>query len=68
VKKWFRFETQVNGTAEPMVDWYYGETETEAREAWEEDCHRYGLPKDKITVTIREATPEETEACERGQS
>jgi len=47
-----------------MVDWYYGETETEARAAWDEDAHRYGLPMGKTTVTVREATPEQAKALE----
>jgi len=64
MKHWYRFEARVEGRREPMVDWYYGETETEARAAWDEDAHRYGLPMGKTTVTVREATPEQAKALE----
>lgn len=46
--------TTVEGMKEPMVDWYDGATEAEARKAWDEDCHRYGLPMDKVTVVFQE--------------
>jgi hypothetical protein len=62
---WFRFEATVVGMSEPMVDWYYGKTESEARAAFDEDAHRYGLPMDKTTVTVRPATEKETEICEK---
>lgn len=47
-----------------MVDWYYGETEAEARADFDEDCHRYGLPMDKTTVSVREATEAEAKVCD----
>ena len=58
--RWFRFEARIEGRNEPLVDWYYGKTEAEARADFDEDCHRYGLPMDKTTVSVREATTEET--------
>lgn len=60
--KWFRFETRVQGLNEPFVDWYEGETEDAAREYWDEDMHRYQIPIEKTTVTIREATASESAA------
>lgn len=58
-EKWWRFELRVEGHREPMVDWYYAETEAVARLFFDEDCHRYGIPMERATVTVREATPEE---------
>jgi len=48
--------TKVRRLAEPMVDWYHG-TEAEARAAWDEDCHRYGLPMADVTVEFIEVDP-----------
>lgn len=56
--KFFRSTTKVEGMAEPMVDWYEGGTEAEARAAWDEDCHRYGVPMDKASVVFVECDRE----------
>ena len=42
---------------EPMVDWYEGESLDRAKVCWDEDCHRYGLPMDKLTVEFAECDP-----------
>lgn len=55
--KLFKVTTKVAGKTEPMVDWYDGEL-AEARANWDEDCHRYGLPTDKVTVEFVECDPE----------
>ena len=56
--KIFKATTKVEGVKEPMVDWYDGETEAAAREVWDEDCHRYGIPMNKTTVVFVEFDPE----------
>lgn len=61
VKVEFRIEAKIVGHKEPMVDWYKGATEAEALALHDEDCHRYGIPMDKMTVTIRPATAKELE-------
>lgn len=57
----FRFETRVAGHNEPMVDWYDAVDEIAARALHDEDCHRYGIPVEKMTVTVRPATEKELE-------
>jgi len=52
--KLFKSITKVAGKIEPMVDWYNGETLDECRADWDEDCHHYGLPMDKVTVEFIE--------------
>lgn len=61
--KLFKFTTKVadgiqRPTASEFVDWYDGETEAEAREVYNEDLHRYGLPIDKCTTTVVECDRE----------
>lgn len=58
----YRTEARVTGMSEPMVDWYEAETEDAARKLFDEDCHRYGLPKEKTAVTIRLANERERAA------
>lgn len=57
--KLFRATTTVKGhmDGEPYVDWYEAETLEQARELWDEDCHRYQLPMDKVTVEFVECDP-----------
>lgn len=55
----YRTEARVAGMSEPMIDWYEAPTEAAARALFDEDCHRYGVPKAKTTVTIRLATDRE---------
>ena len=45
-------------TATEFSDYYEADTEAQARQLWDEDCHRYGLPMDKTTVTITEVNTE----------
>lgn len=56
--KLFRFTTTIAGRREPFVDWYEGATEAYAKADWDEDCHRYGLPLNQVTVTIVECDPQ----------
>ncbi len=53
----FKTISKVQGQHEPLVDWYYGATEAEARAAWDEDFRRYSLPMDKTTVEFIECDP-----------
>lgn len=58
--KLYRASTTVDRTAQNVrtpysfTDWYEANSEAEARELWDEDCHRYGLPMDKTTVVFAE--------------
>ncbi len=40
-----------------MVDWYEGVNEEQARADWDEDCHRYGLPMDRVSAVFTECDP-----------
>lgn len=55
--KLYRTTTTVQGMREPMIDWYQGATQDEAKACWDEDCHRYGLPMDKTSVVFTECDP-----------
>lgn len=66
--KLYRIETRVEGMPEPMVDWYEGETEADAILRWERDRARYGLPADKTTKVVREATEKEYDSFKRSQT
>jgi hypothetical protein len=60
--KLFRAATTVKGrkhipTPSYFVDWYEGDNVKSAHLAWEEDCHRYGLPMENTTVVFTECDP-----------
>lgn len=67
--KTFRFETKVARgpggasvlTPFEFVDWYHADSEEEARKLWDEDLHRYGIPLEDTSVSVREATAKELE-------
>lgn len=60
--KTFRFKTTVKIAAKltpsEFVDYYQGATEAEAREVYNEDLHRYGLPIADVTTEVCEVNPE----------
>ena len=64
--KLFKTITKVEGHQEPYVDWYEGNTESEARKCWDEDCHRYCLPMDKVTVHFVECDPTTLKPINKG--
>ncbi len=52
--KLFKVVAVVEGMADPMVDYYEGETLEQAEEVWLEDAHRYGIPMERTKVRITE--------------
>ena len=41
-------------TATEFSDFYTADTMQAAADLWDEDCHRYGLPMDKTSVTFQQ--------------
>lgn len=63
----FKAITKTEGatrTESQFVDWYSG-NESEVRAQWDEDCFRYGLPKDKTTVKFVEVNPDTLQPISR---
>lgn len=58
----YRIETKVNGMRETFVDWYWAEHKADALKQNKADCEHFGVPVDRSTFDIREATETELKA------